>query len=207
MSQDYWNAEAITKSLDSYKAAFLEILELCPNVKLYGGGCPPVDVLKGQIEPAWDSKCPGIIEHATGVYVHTADLFSYGRPKDITHGTWLWGSDFFGATIYVERTWHSYGWAHGVSRREEDGSITRIKDKTLEAMPRTLRLTVDVAKYGLKDWKAKAAEIRGRLDTCRDESVRQAYIEAVDKADAEVNRWLEAINRKPVTLPEPVVAA
>lgn len=171
------NFKTISKSLNSYRRAFKEITDICPNLDLNGSGCPTTDILSGRIAPLYGSINSALTKHATKIFCTHESLFDCGRAKNIEPSYWIWTSDFFKTWFYIERPFIIY--------TLESGKIRESKQ--------TLTLTVRYKNWGLANWKKNQKEIK-ELFKDAPEKLQEEYTAYLKKANDEIDRWNKAVS-------------
>lgn len=199
----YRNWESTRSTMKSYTRAMKQILELCPAVEPSSNEFNGRTVLPTRWRPSFGFNLSELLGKCNRLFANTENLFDFGRPVQAQPRWNIWERDFFKVSCGIDVEFDIYQWDEArrhCLEEDEAGNCIRYEDFPAEMVkfcsPQYIYLEVYDGVWrkcwGLKDWNKKQGEIRHFFDSAN-ENIKGKYLEAVDKANSEVEKWQKAI--------------
>lgn len=194
---DYIDEYSINKTIQSYKKALGEILEICPNLRM----CAVTSNNREFLPTGFNDCCDGhkFKFKANNIFVNFDHLFVLDRARNITTDSSVYQSSFFRVILYFVKNFDLYGWNY----RHSDSKGNIIKEKELITwIPQNLKINLLDKSWGLKQWKDEYNEIRDFCNACPSE-IKEKYLKCFNNADEEIEKWkieIEKANKLTINL-------
>ncbi len=185
----FYTKQTFEKSMGSYRDALHELLDIAGgSVRFSGTGSPHMDIYRNGHMEVSALASPALLPKATDSIARYESLFEYGRPKHVLPSHWIAKSSFFEVSVKAVRRWKSFERA-GLTIDTAGRTVQGAHDKSWDCL---LSLLIAKRSWGCADWHSKVGEIKEWGDGLPGD-LRVKFMDSVDGATAEYDRWKSAI--------------
>jgi hypothetical protein len=191
--RDYINLEAFQQTMTSYQTAIEAMFGICKNAlpasNQWNDGLPT------EWQVAWSGKSQKeLMPHITDVTISRSELMDFGHPKR-----------------YINNLLHVYAYATFSYQRasvsapvaacneyvDEDGEFHPAHDykpATIELQKANIRLLLFDRTWTVAQWRKSPDDIRQFMDNAP-EAIQQKYQSAIEKVEADIAAYNQAIQK------------